>query len=309
MSFRVFDFINRVLVKSSNINAEFLDRYDTSLAYTVGKLGKIVERLAANEKLCGAKDTKEEDERFEALVLGQKRKNCEMFRSIITEDRPLIVTEEIQGKEMIKFDFPELQKSTEIISLLPATKATNAQGSPSTKSDAQSGVFRFPEEVKASHQNDSQELMQEISDRFHYKDHSPPENWKFRHVAGTFIPNKSIEDFFNVIVLERPIKYQGRTFPSYRDLHLHTQKEAKVKETPFDPPIKTHEKGVGKSTSTASTDKDMPLPIPMAKSVNRMNVEYHHFTLSVNHVIQVMKTQSDDIPCGTEVDIYVVIDV
>lgn len=294
MSFRVFDFINRVLIKSSNINSEFLDRYDTSLAYTIGKLGKIVETLSSNEKLCSGKDTKEEDERFEALILDQKRKNCEMFRSIITEERPLVVTEVIEGKEVIRFTFPELEKSTEMLSLLPATKSnTNkaqGQGSPATQTDAQSGVIRFSEEAKTNHQNDNQELMTEIMDRFHYKEHATPENWKFRHVAGTFVPNKSIEDFFNVIVIERPIKYQGRNFPSYRDLHLHTQKEAKVTEKPFDPPIKTHEKGYGKSTSTASTDKDMPLPIPMAKSVNRMNVEYHHYTLSVNHVIQVMKT-------------------
>jgi hypothetical protein len=41
-----------VFVKSSSINADFLNKYDGSIGYTIGKLGKIVAKLENSERLC-----------------------------------------------------------------------------------------------------------------------------------------------------------------------------------------------------------------------------------------------------------------
>jgi hypothetical protein len=48
--------------------------------------------------------------------------------------------------------------------------------------------------------------------------------------------------------------------------------------------------------------------LPMGKEFNRFNVRLNHYTLSPTHVIQIMENHSDDIPCGSELDMYVAIE-
>ena len=69
MSFRLYDYINRVFVKTSSINNDFLDKYDSSIGYTIGKLGKIVEKLENSERLCKNPQVKLEDEAFKTKVV------------------------------------------------------------------------------------------------------------------------------------------------------------------------------------------------------------------------------------------------
>lgn len=88
-----------------------------------------------------------------------------------------------------------------------------------------------------------------------------------------------------MIMVERPIKYEGKMYPSYMKVHMFTQKETLLTETPFEPPLKSHEKGYGSSLQSSIRNKDMPIPLPLAKSVNKLKNNYYLYTLGVNRAL------------------------
>lgn len=285
MSFRLYDYINRVFVKNSNLNIDFLAKYDNSIGYTIGKLGKIVEKLTQNEKLCHNPQVRDEDDNFKTKILEQKKMNANMFKSISVDERPLIVSEDLEEAGKFRFTFPELDKSVVVRNLRGINPPTQKSGSPPTPNEAVKNMVKFSDEVKASHSTDNPDLLAEIKNTYNYKNPNAPENWKYEHVNSSYFPGKPLEDYINLFCIKRPIKHKGKTFAGFRDCMLDMRGEKKVSSTDFEPDLKTHSKGYGKSTMKAEQDKPMKFNLPMAKKWNRMNTEINFYTLSPKHCI------------------------
>jgi hypothetical protein len=132
-----------------------------------------------------------------------------------------MVSQDLKEGGKHRFTFPELDKEITIRNLKADLPRDLKSGSPPTPNQAVKNMIKFSDEARAKYTTDHEPYLKEIREKYHFKDPNAPKNWVYEYKNSGFTAGKSLEDYMNVIVINRPIKYKGKTFGCFRDVHLH----------------------------------------------------------------------------------------
>lgn len=309
MAFKFYDYINRIFVKSSSINIDFLRKYDQSLNYTCNKLANIIELLKQNENICINKKLRKMDLSFKETCFERKKDLAVLFPSILIDDRLLMQTTQLP-RNQVKFHF--FDSMSDIVVRLPAKDQVMVKSLASPVAEVHSAenssFVRFPPEIKNNPEN--QTLVSEMESLFKYGISPQDSKYKYDLIAKKFVSGMRLEDFINIIMMERPITVGGKTYKNFPAASAAANKNELMENELGVPNLKIVERtGFGKNKKYSVVKQNDKIKMPFGKGYSVTKQTTYNYILNPKRAISAMKIQSDDIPGGKYLTINIISDI
>lgn len=302
MSYKMYDFINRIFLQESKVHLDFVKQYDYSLAYTTKQLIKIDQLLENSLTHLEQSQVAENNLNFADLVFEEEGNLKGSMASMRLDDRPVYGIDDLGGsKSRVWFKDGHQSYDLEIPELKSISPPSLAPGS--------SKYLKIPPKIKDKVVKDDPKLMTKIDDFCQFfRRGQDSKDYKYKLMFEKVIPKLTVEDYVNLVCVDRPITVYNKLYSNFRDYNVECDGDVDLGQT-FNGSYGDFSKnGKGFLTYSSSQEHPMSIKIPLLPDSTKVEQETLEVLLSPSHFVTLIKSRTPDIPGAKNFVVVVVLE-